>query len=184
MARVSTFFPGRCCSKAFIDPRCYNNNSSLILETVSTDAVTAEFSGVFFGSEREKKKSYKDPKVDFLYFFQGPCFDLWQWVDRQVRSVVGLYLQGLHQLSTSLAGAGLDPGLDFSTAFTVGGTEPMRCRRKKFLRGDFGSYRQGARCSEALLALFKIIKAQAQSAPAKYCNELKARTHKNHYLQP
>lgn len=122
LARVSTFFfPGRCCSKAFIDPRCYNNNSSLIFETVSTDVVTAEFSGVFFGSER-KKKSYKDPKVDFLYLFQGPCFDLWQWVDRQVRSVVGLYLQGLYQLSTSLAGAGLDPGLDFS--------EPMSCRSK------------------------------------------------------
>lgn len=72
--------------------------------------------------QKGKKKSYKDPKVDFLYFFQGPCFDLWQWVDRQVRSVVGLYLQGLYQHSTSLAGAGLDPGLDFS--------EPMSCWSK------------------------------------------------------
>lgn len=81
-----------------------------------------------FSLVQKEKKSYKDTKVDFLYFFQGPYLDLWQWVDGQVRSVVGLYLQGLYQLSTSLAGAGLNPGLDFSTAFIVGGTEPTRCR--------------------------------------------------------
>lgn len=81
-----------------------------------------------FSLVQKEKKSYKDTKVDFLYFFQGPCLDLWQWVDGQVRSVVGLYLQGPYQLSTSLAGAGLNPGLDFSTAFIVGGTEPTRCR--------------------------------------------------------
>lgn len=62
------FFPGRCCSKAFIDPRCYNNNSSLILETVSTDVVTAEFSGVFFGSERKKKVTKIQKSISCISF--------------------------------------------------------------------------------------------------------------------
>lgn len=74
-SRLSTVFSsGRCCSKAFIDPRWYSNNSALILETVSTGVVTAEFGLVFFASGKKKKKKEKLQRSKSQFsciFFKG-----------------------------------------------------------------------------------------------------------------
>lgn len=151
LARVSTFFPGRCCSKAFIDPRCYNNNSSLILETVSTDVVTAEFSGVFFGSERKKKlQRYKSRFPVFL--------------SRAIPWFVAVGGRTSQECGGSIFTRTVS-ALHFTRRCWVkprfGFLNRLHCWRHRtnevpeFLRGDFGSYWQGARCSVALLALFK-----------------------------
>lgn len=68
MARVSVFSSGRCCRKTFIDHRCYENNSSLILQIVSMDVVTAEFWLVFFGSDRKKKVAQIKKSISGIFF--------------------------------------------------------------------------------------------------------------------
>lgn len=94
------FFSGHGSRKAFIDPRCYKNNSSLIFETISMDVVTAEF---------------------WLASILG------QWVDTP--EVLGVYFYK-DCISSPLTGVGLDPGLNFSTRFIVGSAVSMRCQKR------------------------------------------------------
>lgn len=145
LARVSTFFPGRCCSKAFIDPRCYNNNSSLIFETVSTDVVTAEFSGVFFGSERKKKVTKIQKSISCISFKGHALICGSGWTDKLGVWWVYIYKDCITSPLHS-------PVLGWTQVWI---SQNQWGAGAKFLRGDFGSYWQGARCSVALLALFK-----------------------------
>lgn len=79
------------------------------------DVVTAEFWLVFFGPDKGKKKKLQRSKSRFLALLQ---FGGSGWTE-QTESVGSLFLQGLDELSISLPGVGLDPGLIFSSGFIV-----------------------------------------------------------------
>lgn len=186
MARVSTFFfffsiPRRCCSKAFIDPRCYNNNSSLILKTVPTDVVTAEFLVGFFGSARKNKgvtKIQKSISCIFFFFFKDHASICGSgWTDKSGVGWVYIYKDCIGSPLHS-TGAGLEPG--FSTAFIVGGAEPMGCREKSSSEEILAHVGKKARCSLALSTSFEQSKHKLSLHPQ---NKSKTPCHNKRNIQ-
>lgn len=90
--------------------------------------MTVDFSVVdFFGSERKKKVTKIQKSIACIFSRAWICGR--GWTDEP--GVVALYLQGPDQLSTSLASVEVDPGLDLSTAFAVGGAESIKWIRPR-----------------------------------------------------